>query len=348
MITRTPRKRLIDVRTSRIPQTLGACAADSNRLLAIVNEAQERLLIAGGEAGWWGTWYRMAFTVDPAWPYITCPRTVARLINVATCDQPVRIQNQFYEFLDAGYGLKPSGCSCVTSEDLQFYDRGTVPTNLDLVTTGNPKKLRFYVADARDYDKRVLVQGKDQNGNVIRSLDNGVDVQGFFLTLATPFVESTMTLTEVSGLQKDLTVDNVTVYEVDSVTAATRLISTMEPGEEVACYRRYYINQVPDNCCDGADTVQVQAMAKLEFVPVVVDTDYLIIENLPALKLECEAVRYSEMDSEKAQKMSLLKHSQAIRMLNKELEHRLGKERPAIHFAPFGSATLESVGVGMT
>ena len=79
-------------------------------------------------------------------------------------------------------------------------------------------------------------------------------------------------------------------------------------------------------------------MAKLEFIPVVVDTDYLLIGNLPALKAECMAVRYEESDNEKSIAMGELKHRQAIKFLNKELVHYVGRERPAVNYAPFGTA----------
>lgn len=339
------RTTLGQLRLSRIPQALGACVTDNNRLLSIVNEAQQRLVFAGGESGWWGTWQWMAFNMVTSYPYITVPRSVARLINMSVCKHPIRIQNQFYEFLDAGYGNMPSSCNCDLCDVQEAYDRGSYPTNLDLVATGNPKKIQVYATDARDYNKRILIQGTDQNDVTIRSLDNGVDIQGFMMTLATPFVESAMVLHSITGIQKDITVDRVLIYEADTITGTLRLLSTMEPGEQVASYRRYFINRLPTECCTGTATIQIQALAKLEFIPVAVDTDYLMIGNLPALKLECEAVRYSEMDTDKAQQLAVLKHAQAVRMLNKELEHYLGRERPALKFSPFGSATLEAAGV---
>ena len=76
------RANFADVRRSRIPQVLGVDSVDRPTLASYVNEAQTRLLQAAGEAGWWGTWARMAFTVSQDDPFITVPREVARLIDV--------------------------------------------------------------------------------------------------------------------------------------------------------------------------------------------------------------------------------------------------------------------------
>lgn len=353
---------LKDFRLSRAPEALGACAADVPRLASYVNEATHRLLIAGGETGWYGTWQKMVFTVDPNNAYITLPRSVARLINIDVCKFPIRIQNEFYEFLEAGIGLQPqNSCSCPpTCAVLESYDRGNVPIFSDIVATGNPKIVRVFLTNDRDVNiKRVLIQGLDNNGNVVRTIDNGVDVEGVFITLRSPFSDSGFYFSKITGIQKDVTAGNVLFYEVDSVTGVQRKISQMEPGETSAWYRRYFINGVCNTCCDceatpGSactpstvpKTAQITAMAKLEYIPVTVDTDYLIIGNIPALKQECMAVRYEESDSSNSLQMAVLKHRQAIKLLNQELEHYTGRLQPAIGFHPFGTADLKKQSIG--
>jgi len=337
--------RLKDVRQSRIPEAIGACASDNGKLLEMVNEAQQRLVFAGGETGWWGSWAKVAFNViGTTDPFITLPRSIARLINMDICRHPVRIQNEFYEFLEAGVGLQP-GCEC---NSLETYDRGMFPTFSDIVPPN--KRLRFYITDAADIGRRVLVQGTDQNGTTIYSLDGVDEVTGIFLAFTQPFVDTPFDITTLTGLQKDFTVGQVRVFEVDTVTGVSRLILTMEPSEEVAGYRRYFINGLPNNCCGSTlpalPTTQVTAMAKLALIPVAVDPDYFVIQNLAALKEECQAVRFSEMDDSTSAGQSALHHRKAINLLNGELVHHLGKERPAINFAPFGTAKLHRQRIG--
>lgn len=337
--------RLKDVRQSRIPEAIGACAADNGKLLEIVNEAQQRLVFAGGETGWWGSWAKVVFTVTgTSDPFITLPRSISRLINMDICRFPVRIQNEFYEFLEAGVGLQP-GCEC---NSLETYDRGMFPTFSDIVPPN--KRLRFYITDAADIGRRVLVQGTDQNGTTIYSLDGVDEVTGIFLAFTQPFVDTPFDITTLAGLQKDFTVGQVRVFEVDTVTGASRLILTMEPSEEVAGYRRYFVNGLPNNCCGSTlpalPTTRVTAMAKLALIPVAVDSDYFVIQNLAALKEECQAVRFSEMDDSTSAGQAALHHRKAINLLNGELVHWLGKERPAINFAPFGTARLSHQRIG--
>lgn len=349
------------VRLSRIPESIGACAADAVRIASFVNEAQQRLIIAGGETGWYGTWMKMVFNVDPDDAYITLPRQVARIINLDVCRFPVRVQNEFYEFLEAGIGLQPAGSSSCPPpcSVLETYDRGNVPTFRDIIAAGNPKLVRIYLTNDRDHDRRVLVQGLDNNGNTVRTLDNGIDTQGEYLVLGDPFTDSSFYFSQITGVQKDITAGNVLIYEVDSVTGTQRLISTMEPGEMVGWYRRYFINgmcntcccceTLPGSACSGTvapTTSQVVLMAKLEHIPVVVDTDYLVVGNLAALKQECMSIRYEESDSKEALEMAQAKHRQAIKLLNQELQHYEGRLEPAVNFAPFGTARLENQGIG--
>ena len=87
-------------------------------------------------------------------------------------------------------------------------------------------------------------------------------------------------------------------------------------------------------------------MAKLALIPVAVDPDYLLIQNLAALKEECQAVRFGEMDEPSAVAQAAIRHKKAINLLNGELVHHLGKERPAINFSPFGTARLSHQRIG--
>lgn len=343
------RSRVLDFRRSKLPQSIGVCTTDLPQLCGFLNEAVPMLLEAGGETGWYGTWGKVVFNVTRAAPYLTLPRHVARIINAGVCRDPVRIQNPFYEVMEYGVGIQPNSCVCALKE---MYDRGTVPTMVDLTNTGNTKVLRFYITDARDVDKTILVQAVDSNGTTLRSLANGVDVEGVYVRLASPFVDSEFTLgantlSRITGFQKDILVGDLRVYEVDTETGEQTLLSIFEPSETTPCYRRYYIGGLPSSCCPGQTNIQVTAVVKFAFVPVQVDEDWLLIGNIPALKRACESIRYSEVDNPQAQAMSQSKWKEAIRLLNSELDHNFGRHRPAIQFSPFGNDRLETVLAGM-
>lgn len=341
------------VRRSRIPENLGIDSENRPALASYVNEAQTRLVQAAGEAGWWGSWAKMAFTVNRDDPYITVPREVARLIDIDVCRTPVRIQNQFYEFLQFGAGEQQPSTDCpnrgASGCGVQGYDRGEFPTFKD-ITSGS--MVRVYMTNPADSTKRIFFSGTDSNGLPIYTIDGGVQVNGFFLNLDSvqPFVEHMVPIGTLTAISKDITYGPVQVFEVSLTTGEQTLIAVLAPNETNASYRRYYLQGLPLRCCQcdvEVTDVQVSALAKLEIVPVAVDTDYLLIGNIPALKEECLSIRYSEMDTEEAMKMSEFKHKKAIRLLNQELIHYLGKQQPAIGFKPFGNDTLECAGLQM-
>lgn len=338
-----------DVRTSRIPVSLGLCSSDRAGLCSYVNEAQQRLVQASGDSGFWGSWVKMAFNTTKANPYITTPREVARLINIDICRQPVRIQNEFYEFLEFGNGLQRPRPCCETGacSYIQVYDRGVYPTMTDM-TSGNT--VRVYLSNIADLTKRVFFNAIDSNGLQIYSLDNGIQVNGLFVALNSPFVDAPVAFNSINGIQKDVTIGPVSIYQVDATTGAESLLATLAPDEGSPIYRRYFLNNIPCQCgdCDApANVVQVTAMAKLDPIPVRGDTDTLLIQNISALKSECMAIRLEECDSPTAKQEAQFHHKQAIKLLNNELTHFMGREMPALIFSPFGNAKLEKVGIGM-
>jgi hypothetical protein len=265
------------MRVSSLPGKIGRCAADGPQIARAVNEAQLRLLFAkeAGEEGWYGTWAEMVFNVSRATPYITTPRGVARIEMMTVCNEPVAIQNQFYEYLEFGNGTLPKRCPDRWRSMLQTYSRNNVPTFTDL--TSAPQLIRAYFSTL-DVSRRVLVQGLDSNGNTIYSQNGFQRVSGEFMTF---------------GL-------------------------------------------VPNT-----------SFVKLDLVPVVVDTDYCLIQNPEALMAECQAGRYAEVDTSDAKQQARERHQAAIGLLNGELAHYLGVETASVQFRPFGSARLERVAISM-
>lgn len=346
-----PRLRLYDVRLSRLPELVGKCQGDVAGICQYVNAAQRRLLMCreAGDEGWYGTWSEVAFNlVSRNNPYITCPREVARLERIDLCGRPCWIQNQFYEYLDFGNGRMPKRHH--DSDCLRMaYTRNNVFTFTD--QSISPCTLRIYTSDPADQadGNRVFLQGLDQNGSQIYTTDGLTEVMGEFVVVGTPFADSTYQYSQITGIQKDVTVGFIQIFQVDPVTGNQTLLLTMEPSETVAGYRRYYLNGLPPSCCNAPTTtvpLQVTAIAKLELVPVAVDTDYLLIGNLEAITEEVQSVRYSEIDSESAKKMAQEKHLQAIRLLQGELVHYLGKNNASVSFSPFGTARLERQKIG--
>lgn len=332
---------------SRIQGVLGHCAQDLPRLASFINEAQQRLINLAGEEGFWGGWAKVVFTVSRTDPYITLPSQFARAIAMDVCRTPVRIQNEWYEVMEAGIGLQ-SPCVGRNMCSMEIFERGTVNTAYDLATSN--KKLRVYLTDGRDVGKRILFSGaKDQNGNGIYETDGSNEIIGTMLTMTTPFVSSSMIVTSFDAIAKDDTYGDVVVKQVDATSGEESLLSRLGPREMNPAYRRYYLSGLPHNCCPDpqVSTVPVTTMCKYEFIPVSRPTDFLLIGNVPALKQACQAIRHEEKDSMEARAMAAIEDKAAVRMLNQEIVHYSGRRQIGIVIAPFGNATLEKVNIGM-
>lgn len=344
------RLRLYDVMVSRLPSLVGICQSNITAIAQIVNSAQRRLLYAreAGNEGWYGTWAEVAFNVSRSAPYITLPRDIARLQALNICNEPVTVQNQWYEYLTFSNGRLPKdrrGCG-----DGQILSIGLARNNAvtftDMVSA--PQYLVAYITSLEDVGKRILYQGTDASGNPIYTRDVTANVTGVFVPFESPSVQSPMTFSTIDGIQKDVTTGEVRIYQHDPTTGDETLLLTMQPGETTAMYRRYYIHNLPDNCCHTGTEgiIQVMAIAKLELIPVQIQTDYLLIQNLEAIIEECQSVRYSEMDTLQAKQMAAERHKQAIGLLNGEQAHYQGIDQPAVNLSLFGAATLKRQKIG--
>jgi hypothetical protein len=340
---------------SRGPGLIGLCQADTAGVFSALNTAQRNLLLCkeAGDEGWYGTWAEMLFAVSRTGPYLTTPREVARLEQVTVCDRAVRVQNQFYEYLDFGNGRLPKRGINGRSRwpGLQVYSRNSVPLFTDPPTT--PFIVQVFPTDPADVDAaaRVLLQGLDLNSNTVYSQNSGFQVTGQYVVLESPFVAAPMQFKFLNGIQKDITVGPIQIFAVDPTTGVSTLILTMEPSEQTASYRRYYFHGLPRDCCGGRTpdpaSVTVTAIAKLDLIPVAVDQDYCLLQNLEALISEAQAVRYSEIDNPSSKAMAASHHRDAVALLNGELTHVYGKDRPAVNFKPFGSASFNRITRGM-
>ncbi len=341
------RPTLSQFRTQFPTDVMGVCAADP-AVIAYCNDATQRLMldVLCPDEGWIGMWATMHLTAAKVCQhaYVTTPREVARIIVMGVCQTPVHMRNGFYEYLNFGNGLQPKAClqGCHGGRSFDTYDRDNVVTLFDFLTT--PQNLRFYPTDARDAGFRVLSQGLDANGQVVLTTDPGTgqSAPGEYIALGFPFVDSVNTYSRITGLQKDQTYGPVQIFQVDPVTGVETALSTMEPNESVASYRRYLINGIPNfNCnCPQPGLVQITCQVRLDFIPVANETDYLTIPNVPALIEESISIRYSRMDSPNAQNQAISHHMRAIALLNGQLDAVIGKVSTAVRVPIFGSQKL--------
>lgn len=312
------RTTLAQVRSSRIPGILGKCPTSPD-IVSYINEVVQRLL---PQAKWVNTYQRMIICAEDG--NITWPRCVSTVEAVGACERPMVIRNEWFEFVENGIGIqKPDGtdgenCGC---PGLQLLDRGTSCTIEDIDGT---KVLRVYADNSADVGKRILFKAKDENGNKIY----GSDVEGFYVTLAYPYIQTTQQVTSIYGIIKDATLGNVRVYQYNTIAASQSLILNAEPDELTPDYRRSLVKGLQNiTCCTDCDPdakITVSAEVKLQYIPVSRDTDFLTIGWIPALKEMAQSVRYAEMDSMEAKQKAQLHEARAFKALDDELKHYLG------------------------
>lgn len=333
---------------SDFPQVLGLRPEDRTDCASAANSVLQRLMMdpMQPDEGWLGTWVTMFFNLvniqSNKTALIRTPQEIARLIVLDLCNTPRFIRNGFYEYLQFGTGHRPKGCSAMLCDTTQVFDRPNVPTLVPFPSTA-PQSIRIYPTDAADVGKRVVFQGPDQNGIPVLGTDTatGTSNVGETISLQLPFVTSANKFQDCDGIIKDVTKGPVKFYTVDASGNQT-LLSSMDPNETTASYRQYLFAGLPDNCCNiPGGALQVFAQAKLDFQPVVADTDYLIIPNIPALIEEGQAYRYSKMDSASAARLEAKHHAKALSLLAGHIDHVEGKVRTAIGVPIFGSQPLK-------
>lgn len=327
---------------------VGICANNIAGSAAVVNEAQERLIMDPEvpDEGWWGGWLKMLFNLTPTnlAGYIVTPNDIARIIVLDVCQKPVRLRNGFYEYLEFGIGLQPRGCKpqvCSPSA-MQAFERDTVVTLNDFASS--PQILRVFPTDNADLGRRIVFQGTDQNGVTILGTDTQTQsaTLGETVFIGAPFTNTLNQFSTLTGILKDPTLGPIQVFMVDPVSGASTLLTSMDPNETTAMYRRYLVNGLPCGCCNNPipGPIQVSAQCKLDYVPVVSPQDYLRILSIPALKEEVQAIRYSRMDTPAAAANETKHHRKALSLLNGQLDHFLGKTQTAVAVSLFGSAKL--------
>lgn len=354
----TSRLRVRDYLLLGAPQEVGIAENDLYEACRVLYRAQQRLIFAreSGDSGWFGCWAEILFEVDPADPFITLPRGMSRIAWATVCNNPVPINNQLFEYLQFGSGRTPEPSeldtcgipsSCICRSD-SIQDKGVVATARP-VPAGS--LLRFYITDTADAStpRRALVGGTDNNDLPVSGIDSGVLVQGEMVLFASPFATTITSWNSVTGLQKDSTSGFIMVYAVDAGGNET-LVASLEPSERVSAYRRYYLPTLPSACCGEAvqgGTVAVRALVKLDLLPLASDTDYLVIQNLEALNAEIQSLRLAGADGMSNKQESRERHEYAVSLLQGELTHHLGKDRPAVEVALFGHARLSKLSVNM-
>lgn len=296
------------------------------RFARAVNTCQQLLLQRPEK--WWGTYARYRVCVTSS--CLVWPRQFASIEAIAVCDVPVTIRNEWFEFLSNAAGIQQDGGNCNSAAGCttlcggtQLYDRGTVCSFDEII--GTNKKIKVYADVSEDAGSKILLQGHDENNNWIRTLVSGSWVDGEYVTISSVpgGTLSTNFFTSLTSVQKPVTNGTVRLYEYDTDLATQRAIAIYEHDETRPVYRKSLVtglnqSRISDGSCR---TIPVTVMAKLEFIPATVDTDWLLIGNLRALEDMAQSVMKKQNNLFEE---AVAWEASALKILQNELRHYTG------------------------
>ncbi len=329
---------LADVKNSQIPKSIGL-AGCSTEFLNIVNEAVQRLLM--GPEIYWETYQRYRFRCTLG--KVTWPRQVASVLSLAVDGVPYKLHNEWFEFLDSGYGLRQS-----TETDDRGIDRGTSPLIDDINNADgeDAKTIKFYGSVTETTAEKIIVKGYDWDGNWIRTQEGGEWIDGEAIQvppLSTTPRTSAFNWSAITDIIKPVTNGEILLYERDTVSGDQRKIGHYESDETRPSYRRTLIPGLNVAATDTTTYHTVTATIKREYMQLRKDNDHLLINSIPALKDMCMSIRLREQHKFNEAEVY---EQKARQTLDREVSHYIGQGNLVpirIVSENFGAADLPSI-----
>jgi hypothetical protein len=247
--------------------------ADDPRVIARINEATERLM-AGGH--WVGMTQEL--TICAQQQCFTLPRQIESVQEIFILDQSLDVNTGWYSIENPATYVDPDFLN-----DVVLIDRGEYPTLFDICTPG---KLIIYSDYTEAAGDQIRIFGLDATGNEIYTVQNGVYAPGELIALSIAGVTSVNIFSKITNMQKPQTLGPVRVYEVDPANATNHvMLAILDPDERVPSYRRYFCNDIPLILASDPP-IRIRITGKRRYLPVFNDTDFLILANTGALRLE--------------------------------------------------------------
>jgi len=322
---------------------LGNCA-NSPQGVQKLNDGIERLMQLGDWSG-----LIVPIQVCTWGGCAVLPRYVGQVRKINVCNRPMAVKSFWETFqprdcnynfalgwgggAGAWWGNSWLGRYCGAQCTALNYGMTQFLQNIQ----GEGRLVRAYPRCNADIGSTVTIFGIDDNGNPLHTRDADDNYSdGIVLTLAKPFVSTSVFVRRIDRIIKDETQCIVDVYGYDATNDVLETIGHYEPSELVPEYTRVQIQTGCNNSCNGVKSVM--ALVKLRFVPVVADTDFVILNNTSALKAIIQSNAYSEEGNLDAADQF---EQKAIRILNRQLSDDF-----PLSEIPTQIATFSNTGIG--
>lgn len=328
---------------SEVPGTVGVCPT-SDVFRDYANKGTRLLMNRGN---FWGTVERIKFCVYNG--CVVYPRFVGTVLAENICGRNSEMWNNWYQFMPlsradfCGGGFQWHGVEgAMCSGNLKTINDGVSPV-FNPIACGRPNYVRAYPSVQQDVGKKTRIFGINEGGQVVRTQNADLTwADGVELTMAIPFVSTSMKFREITRITKVETQNIVRYYQYDADNDVLLDLVFLEPTELSPMYRK---SKLPTRCRGGScnGLTSVEALVKLEFIPVKYPTDLVQISNRDALSDMMLSVKYSNAgDAAMAKDFE----AKSIREMNLELNNRYPNDQTAVEINPFGSALPERHCVG--
>lgn len=270
---------------------VSALCVDSDDFLDLLNTLQRRLAKRGG---WFDTEWLMRVCLSDA--CITWPRFVGTVRGVRPCSccgsGEAEMRNRWYAILGNGSGCCSGFCSSVV-----IRDANSSPC-INEVAGETGSYLRYYVVKRNDLGKTIRIFGKEYGAQPLQEKDGtGHWVDGITLTSAVPYAQSMKLVARngISAVVRQATEGMAYLYEYNPTTGLMRDLGAYEPNETNPRYRRSVVQNLGaisgTTDANGICQRTVEALVKMQFVPLSNDNDFLMIDDFDALELMALAVK---------------------------------------------------------
>jgi hypothetical protein len=297
-----------------------AVCASSAKFIDLVNRSQRMLLRRGD---WFDTEWVVAFCVSGC--IIAWPRWVGAVRGIRFgCSKPGQLFNNNFSFV--GPHHRHSGFHC----DAVVEDANLGPTANEVSgTTG--KLIRYYTTKTTDIGKTITLFGTQYGGQPLQEQINGVWQNGMTLTAAAPWATNSVLVTRIDAVNRQATDGMAYLYEYDPSANTLRDLAAFEPNDTNPRIRRSRIMSSPYNAskpdANGICWTTVEALIKLEFIPVKNDRDFLMIDNMDALIYMFNSIKQNEAGDTPGAEAAIM---QAVREMNFEMRDKNSDEQTPI------------------
>jgi len=323
-----------DLKTSPIINIAGV-SPSSKDFARRVNEAIRRIMRRGD-------WRQLVIPIHVciAGGCVVWPRYVKSVRKMNFCREARVIKNVWYDFLpQLGAPQHCDWFGWIGGNWMRRHvavDQGKVSVFQDV--QGDGRTIRAYLSTPLDANKTIKIFGEDNNGQMLMTQGVGSWTPGITLTLPSsssglPYAESTMNVRRIDRVIKDVTEGPVRLYAFNAALNILEDIAIYEPSETNPSYERMRVHTPHSgSCCSGNQSVV--ALIKLAFVPVVLDSDLVFIDNIDAIKLMIMSIK-SEEASDWASKKDC--EVECFRELNYDIWDEQRDDQIPVAHGPFGS-----------